>query len=108
MNEFIDKKPKQTVDKVIQKALDESREKIKAEMEKSGNRWLACFISRISVINFSLLTGRNEMSTEKFEAIKTKLNLLKENVYNLQEKFEDDIPNELKERLFEELFSIVK
>jgi len=99
-----------TIEK-IRKTIDESPQKIQEEIERSGNRWLACIITRASITGSYLNVGRRtgEISPENYQESKNKLNSLIKKIYDLQKQYniKRDISDEIKSELIIELTAAV-
>jgi len=91
----------------IKEVIESSSEKIQEEMKRSGNRWLACMITRASILKNYLNIGQRtgQIDFEHHEEAIRKLQSLIDKVYGLQRKHDikEDIPEELKDELILEL-----
>lgn len=100
----------ETIVEEIRRIIVESPQKIEAEKERSGNHWLACLNTRLSMLNFALSIGqeRGEINSEQYQAADQKFDALVEKVHNLQQQYgiKEDIPDELKNELLSELGAI--
>lgn len=72
-------------------AIRSSSLKIEDEFKRSANSWMACFGSRVFVVETYLASDKveSEIGSEKYIAIMDKLTILKERLFSLKDQFPD-------------------
>ena len=89
-------------------AILKSPEQIEKEFQRTANSWLACFGSRVFVIETYLDGKRAEeqLRFEKYKVVEKKLEALKQRVFDLKQQYPDKNtipPDEIKKELLEML-----
>ncbi|MDD5043455.1 MAG: hypothetical protein PHD51_02165 [Patescibacteria group bacterium] len=107
MEKFEKEHPKSRVDEA-KDMISGSPEKIEKEFQETANSWLACFGSRVFVIE-TYLSGKkaeDELGSEKYNAVMEKLETLKQKLYALKRQYPDKSttpPDKIKQELLEML-----
>ena len=92
----------------VKDAILGSLEQIEKEFQGTANSWLACFGSRVFVIEIYLYgkKAESELGAERYNAVQEKLEILKQKLYDLKQQYPDKSttpPDEVKEELLEML-----
>lgn len=99
--------PKTRVEETKEVILNSLRE-IEEEFHRTANSWLACFESRIFVIETYLsgIKAKNELGFEKYKIVEDKIEKLKQIVFDLKQQYSNKNttpPDEVKQELLEML-----
>jgi len=87
--ENLEKPPQKTRIEEAENAILKSPEQIEEEFRRTDNSWLACFGSRVFVIE-TYLSGKKaetELGTEKYNTVQEKLEALKQKLYDLKQQY---------------------
>lgn len=87
--ENLDQQKTKTRREEVADAILRSPEEIEEEFQRTANSWLACFGSRVFIVE-TLLFGQkveNELGEEQYREVQKKLEALKQKLYSLKEKY---------------------
>lgn len=92
----------------LQEAIANSPAAIESEFNRTANSWLACFGSRVFIVETYLSSQKTEelLPPEKYQEALSRLEQLKQRLYELKQQYpekETTPPNEIKEELLEAL-----
>ncbi|MFH1668032.1 MAG: hypothetical protein ABH884_03365 [Candidatus Komeilibacteria bacterium] len=95
------------IQEVEQNILD-SRQKIEDEFTSTDNTWMACFITRLTILYMRLLSSdaKSELGTEKYDVVSQKLEALNEKAVSLSNRYPDKLtspPEDIKNELLKSL-----
>jgi hypothetical protein len=92
----------------LEEAIANSAASIELEFSRTANSWLSCFGSRVFVVETLLSSPKVEelLPVEKYQEALSKLELVKERLYQLKQIYPDKEtvpPEEVKEELLQSL-----